>query len=194
MPDDARPRFYLTTSIAYANNKPGIHTLYEVIGADVLARWHRMIGDDTLFLTGTDEHSINIAQTAIDAGRAPREFVDEQVGYFKAAEDALVISADRFIRTTDPDHAEAAREMIRRAYAAGPLGYLVAGPLIEWIGVRNTFITMAVALFGVVLMTLFMRELRGLDDEPIEGGADHLGPVDCVKTTEPARNPSPQPL
>jgi len=117
MPD----RYYLTTSIAYANNKPGIHTLYEVIGADVLARWHRMIGDDTLFLTGTDEHSINIAQTAIDADRSPRDFVDEQVGYFKAAEDALGISADRFIRTTDPDHQEAAREMIRRAHAAGDI-------------------------------------------------------------------------
>ena len=117
MPD----RYYLTTSIAYANNKPGIHTLYEVIGADVLARWHRMIGDDTLFLTGTDEHSINIAQTAIDADRSPRDFVDEQVGYFRAAEDALGISADRFIRTTDPDHQEAAREMIRRAYAAGDI-------------------------------------------------------------------------
>jgi methionyl-tRNA synthetase len=117
MPD----RYYLTTSIAYANNKPGIHTLYEVIGADVLARWHRMLGDDTLFLTGTDEHSINIAQTAIDAGRAPRDFVDEQVGYFKAAEDALGISADRFIRTTDPDHQDAAREMIRRAHAAGDI-------------------------------------------------------------------------
>jgi methionyl-tRNA synthetase len=117
MPD----RYFLTTSIAYANNKPGIHTLYEVIGADVLARWHRMLGDDTLFLTGTDEHSINIAQTAIDAGRSPRDFVDEQVGYFKAAEDALGISADRFIRTTDPDHQEAAREMIRRAHGAGDI-------------------------------------------------------------------------
>ena len=122
MPDDAtRPRYYLTTSIAYANNKPGIHTLYEVIGADVVARWHRMKGDDTRFLTGTDEHSINIAQTAIDAGRAPLEFVDEQVGYFKAAEDALAISADRFIRTTDPDHVEAAQEMVRRAHAAGDI-------------------------------------------------------------------------
>lgn len=74
------------------------------------------------------------------------------------------------------------------AYAAGPLGYLVAGPLIEWIGVRNTFITMAVILFGVVCMTVFLRELKGLDDEPIEGGADHLGALDCVKTTEPARS------
>jgi methionyl-tRNA synthetase len=122
MPDDAvRPRYYLTTSIAYANNKPGIHTLYEVIGADVIARWHRMKGDETRFLTGTDEHSINIAQAALDQGRPAREFVDEQVGHFHTAEDALAITPDRFIRTTDPDHVEAAQEMVRRAYAAGDI-------------------------------------------------------------------------
>ena len=50
-----RARYYLTTAIAYPNNKPGIHTLYEVIGADAIARWHRMLGDDTRFLTGTDD-------------------------------------------------------------------------------------------------------------------------------------------
>ena len=101
-----RARYYLTTSIAYANNKPGLHTLYEVIGADAIARWHRMLGDDTRFLTGTDEHSINIAQAAVDEGRPTREFVDEKVAIFKSAEDALAITPDRFIRTTDPDHVE----------------------------------------------------------------------------------------
>ena len=50
-----RARFFQTTAIAYANNRPGLHTLYEVIGADVIARWHRMKGDETRFLTGTDE-------------------------------------------------------------------------------------------------------------------------------------------
>jgi methionyl-tRNA synthetase len=119
MPD--RPRYYLTTAIAYANNKPGLHTLYEVIGADVIARWHRMKGDSTRFLTGTDEHSINIAQSAVDEGRSARAFVDEKVEYFKAAEDALLISPDRFIRTTDPDHVRAAQEMVRRAYAKGDI-------------------------------------------------------------------------
>jgi methionyl-tRNA synthetase len=119
MPD--RPRYYLTTAIAYANNKPGLHTLYEVIGADVIARWHRMKGDDTRFLTGTDEHSINIAQAAVDEGRPAREFVDEKVGFFKEAEDALAISPDRFIRTTDPDHVRAAQEMVRRAHANGDI-------------------------------------------------------------------------
>jgi methionyl-tRNA synthetase len=116
-----RPRFYLTTAIAYANNKPGVHTLYEVVGADVIARWHRMKGDDTRFLTGTDEHSINIAQSALDEGRSARAFVDEKVGFFKEAEAALAISPDRFIRTTDPDHIESAQEMVRRAYANGDI-------------------------------------------------------------------------
>ena len=116
-----RRSFYLTTSIAYANNKPGIHTLYEVIGADAIARWHRMLGDDTRFLTGTDEHSINIAQAAVDEGRPTREFVDEKVALFHSSEAALGIAPDRFIRTTDPDHVRAAQEMVRRAYANGDI-------------------------------------------------------------------------
>jgi len=117
-PDD---RYYITTSIAYANNRPGLHTLYEVIGADVLARWHRMKGDRTRFLTGIDEHSVNIAQRAAELGMTPKAFVDENVALFKAAEDALLIRPDRFIRTTDPDHVRAAQEMVRRAYASGDI-------------------------------------------------------------------------
>jgi methionyl-tRNA synthetase len=117
MPD----RYYLTTSIAYANNKPGLHTLYEVIGADAIARWHRMTGDETRFLTGTDEHSVNIAMKAAAENRAPKDYVDEMVALFKAAEDALGISPDRFIRTTDPDHVRSAQEMVRRAYANGDI-------------------------------------------------------------------------
>jgi methionyl-tRNA synthetase len=116
-----RRRYYLTTAIAYANNAPGLHTVYEVIGADVIARWHRMLGDDTRFLTGTDEHSVNIAQSAEAEARTPREFVDEKVALFRAAEDALLISPDRFIRTTDPDHYLSAQEMVRRAYDNGDI-------------------------------------------------------------------------
>ena len=121
MPTTDRRRYYLTTAIAYANNRPGLHTLYEVIGADAIARWHRMTGDDTRFLTGTDEHSVNIAQRAAEEGLSPREFVDANVALFRAAEDALSISPDRFIRTTDPDHIESAQEMVRRAYANGDI-------------------------------------------------------------------------
>ena len=114
-------RYYITTAIAYANNKPGLHTLYEVIGADVIARWHRMKGDETRFLTGTDEHSVNIAQKAAELGEATRDFVDEKVALFQAAEAALLISPDRFIRTSDPDHIRSAQEMVRRAYANGDI-------------------------------------------------------------------------
>jgi methionyl-tRNA synthetase len=117
MPD--RSRYYLTTAIAYPNNKPGLHTLYEVIGADVIARWHRMKGDDTRFLTGTDEHSVNIAERARELGQDTKAFVDEMVQLFTDAEDSLLISPDRFIRTTDPDHRRASQEMVRRAYANG---------------------------------------------------------------------------
>src|SRR5262245_52647582 len=117
MPD----RYYLPTSIAYANSRPGIHTLYEVIGSDVIARWYRMKGVPTRFLTGTDEHSINIAQAALDEGRPTKDYLADRVAEFKAAEAALSIAADRFIRTTDPDHIEAAQEMVRRAYANGDI-------------------------------------------------------------------------
>jgi len=114
-------RFYITTAIAYANNKPGLHTLMEVIGADVIARWHRMKGDETRFLTGTDEHSVNIAQKAAELGQTTKDFVSEKVALFQAAEAALLISPDRFIRTSDPDHVKSAQEMVRRAYANGDI-------------------------------------------------------------------------
>jgi methionyl-tRNA synthetase len=121
MPDDTRPRFYLTTAIAYANSQPGIHTLYEVIGADAIARWHRMLGDDTRFLTGTDEHSVNIAMRAAEEGLDPRAFVDAKVELFRSSETALGIAPDRFIRTTDPDHLRASQEFVRRAHANGDI-------------------------------------------------------------------------
>jgi len=114
-------RFYLTTSIPYANNRPGLHTLYEIIGADVIARWKRMNAIETRFLTGTDEHSLNIADRAAQLGRDTREFVDEMATLFKQAEAELLISPDRFVRTTDPDHRLSAQEMIRRAYANGDI-------------------------------------------------------------------------
>src|SRR5947208_2071632 len=120
-PRPDRPRYYLTTSIAYANNKPGLHTLFEVIGADAIARWHRMKGNETRFLTGTDEYSVNIALTAAEQGRDPKAFVDAMVALFRTAADTLQLSPDRFIRTTDLDHQRAVHEMIRRAYASGDL-------------------------------------------------------------------------
>ena len=121
MSDQPRERYYLTTSIAYANNLPGIHTLYEVVASDVIARWYRMCGTPTRFLTGTDEHSVNIAMRAAERGQAPKAFVDEMVGLFLEAEGRLGIAPDRFIRTTDPDHVQAAQEMVRRAHRNGDI-------------------------------------------------------------------------
>ncbi|MFM9128520.1 MAG: class I tRNA ligase family protein, partial [Candidatus Limnocylindrus sp.] len=114
-------RYYLTTAIAYANNKPGLHTLYEVIGADAIARWRRMRGDEVRFLTGTDEYSVNIAARAAEEGMSPKAFVDAKVALFQASEAKLLISPDRFIRTTDADHTLAAQEMVRRSFAAGDI-------------------------------------------------------------------------
>ncbi|MFI5254829.1 MAG: methionine--tRNA ligase [Candidatus Limnocylindrales bacterium] len=116
-----RERYYLTTSIAYANHPPGLHTLYEVVGADAIARWYRMCGTPTRFLTGTDEHSVNIATRAAELGQPPKVFVDEMVERFRDAEDRLLLSPDRFIRTTDPDHVRAAQEIVRRAYRNGDI-------------------------------------------------------------------------
>ena len=114
-------RYYLTTAIAYANNKPGLHTLYEVVAADAIARWHRMVGDEVRFLTGTDEFSVNIAARAAEEGIEPKSFVDRNVALFERSEALLGIAPDRFIRTTDPDHQLAAQEMVRRSHAAGDI-------------------------------------------------------------------------
>src|SRR3954471_5933764 len=118
---DLPERFYLTTSIPYANNRPGLHTLYEVIGADGLARWYRMNGVPTRFLTGSDEHSVNIYERAKELGKDTRAFVDEMVDLFTSAEDALRIAPDRFIRTVDADHRAASQEMVRRAWRNGDI-------------------------------------------------------------------------
>jgi methionyl-tRNA synthetase len=103
------------------DHRPGLHTLYEVVAADAIARWHRMLGDETWFLTGTDEYSVNIAQTAAQQGKPTRDFVDEMVALFRSAEDALGIAPDRFIRTTDADHQRAVHEVIQRCYRNGDL-------------------------------------------------------------------------
>ena len=97
----AKNKFYITTSIAYTNAFPHIGFALESIQADVLARYHRILGDDVFFLTGTDEHGVKIAKTAKSAGKNPQDFVDEISVRFMALKEALNLSADDFIRTTD---------------------------------------------------------------------------------------------
>ncbi|MCX6803346.1 MAG: class I tRNA ligase family protein, partial [Candidatus Diapherotrites archaeon] len=111
--------FYVTTAIDYVNAEPHIGHAYQKIVADVLARWHRLLGEDVFFLTGTDEHGKKVANSAIIAGKSPKEFVDEIAAKFKEAWVALDIVPDRFIRTTDKDHIGVVKEFIEGAIKSG---------------------------------------------------------------------------
>ncbi|MDE1466751.1 methionine--tRNA ligase [Aurantiacibacter sp. D1-12] len=113
--------FYLTTAIHYPNGKPHIGHAYETIAADVLARFHRQMGRDVRFQTGTDEHGLKMAQKARDLGVTPRELADEMSGYFRDLFDKLDISYDRFIRTSEDVHHTASQEIWRRMEANGDL-------------------------------------------------------------------------
>ncbi len=96
-----RKKFYITTSIAYTNAPPHIGFAYELVLSDVIARFHRMAGEDVFFLTGTDEHGTKIQKAAEKAGKTPEEFVNEISERFKELDKILNISIDNFIRTTD---------------------------------------------------------------------------------------------
>jgi methionyl-tRNA synthetase len=95
---------YITTPIYYVNDVPHIGHAYTTIIADTLARYSRMIGHETLFLTGTDEHGQKIEEAAKSRGKQPQAYADEISGKFKALWDEFDISYDKFIRTTDDDH------------------------------------------------------------------------------------------
>jgi methionyl-tRNA synthetase len=98
------PRFYLTTAIDYANGDPHIGHALEKIGADAIARYRRLAGDDVYFLMGMDEHGQKVAQAAAAGDVTPQVFVDRVAERFTDTWKRLGISNDRFIRTTEPDH------------------------------------------------------------------------------------------
>ena len=113
-------RFYLTTAIDYANGDPHIGHAYEKIGADVIARYRRLAGDDVHFLIGMDEHGQKVAQAAAERGVPPQAFVDDLAERFRSMWTRLNISNDQFIRTTDPDHKAGVRAFIKRAHSSSP--------------------------------------------------------------------------
>ena len=113
-------KFYLTTAIDYANGDPHIGHAYEKIGADAIARYHRLRGDDVYFLTGLDEHGQKVAQAAAERGVSPQAFVDEMAGRFNTMWQRLSISHDRFMRTTDADHKRGVRALITRIHETSP--------------------------------------------------------------------------
>jgi methionyl-tRNA synthetase len=105
-------KFYVTTPIYYVNDVPHIGHGYTTIAADVLARWHRLRGDDVFFLTGTDEHGAKVAESAAAAGQHPQEFCDAVSARFVQVWKSLNISNDAFIRTTNPDHVAAVGQFL----------------------------------------------------------------------------------
>ena len=119
MSDDRR--FYITTAIDYANGAPHMGHAIEKIGADAMARYRRLRGDDVHFLMGMDEHGLKVLQSADAAGTSPQAWVDDIAAQFARVWDRLAISHDDFVRTTQPRHRPAVEEMIRRISEAGDL-------------------------------------------------------------------------
>ena len=96
--------YYLTTPIYYVNAQPHLGHAYTTIVCDAVARWHRLLGDDVYFLTGTDEHGLKIQQAAEAAGTTPQAFTDSIAPLFQKAWERLNISHNDFIRTTEQRH------------------------------------------------------------------------------------------
>ena len=114
-------KFYITTAIDYVNSLPHIGTAYEKIGADVLARWHRLLGDDVRFQMGNDEHSINVQKAAKAAGKPPKQYCNEMRVGFEDVWKKLEISYDGFIQTSDPHHEQGVKKFFADIMATGDI-------------------------------------------------------------------------
>jgi len=113
------PPYYLTTPIYYVNDAPHVGTAYTTVNADALARWHRLLGDDVFFVTGTDEHGAKIVEAAEAHGASPQEWTDRTSARFAEAWKRLDISYDDFIRTTEPRHYAVVQQFLQRVYDNG---------------------------------------------------------------------------
>ncbi|WP_319467724.1 methionine--tRNA ligase [uncultured Pseudodesulfovibrio sp.] len=114
-------RFYITTPIYYVNAKPHLGHAYTTTVADSLSRFHRLMGEETYFLTGTDEHGDKIVQAAEANGQSPQEYVDTISGLFRDMWPNMNISNNDFIRTTEPRHVEVVQEILQKVYDSGDI-------------------------------------------------------------------------
>jgi methionyl-tRNA synthetase len=112
-------RFYVTTPIYYVNDAPHIGHAYTTITADALARWHRLKGEEVMFLTGTDEHGLKVKRSAEANGLSPQEQADRYSSRFRDTWALLDISNDDYIRTTEPRHHRAVKALMQAAYDNG---------------------------------------------------------------------------
>ena len=117
----AKPKYYLTTAIAYTSGTPHIGNVYEIVLTDFLARFKRLEGYDVRFQTGTDEHGQKIEEKAAAAGVTPKAFVDKVAGDIRRIWDEMDIDYDRFIRTTDEDHVAAVQALFEKLYKQGDI-------------------------------------------------------------------------
>ena len=117
----SKPKYYITTAIAYTSGKPHIGNTYEAVLADAIARYKRQQGYDVFFQTGTDEHGQKIELKAEEAGVTPKEFVDNVSGQIKGIWDLMNTSYDKFIRTTDADHEKQVQKIFKKMYAKGDI-------------------------------------------------------------------------
>lgn len=113
--------FYVTTPIYYVNGAPHIGHAYTTIIGDVIAAYHRQLGEDVFYMTGTDEHGLKVQREAEKVGKTPLELADENSGKFRALFDRFKIKYDRFIRTTEPEHARVVTELYRRMFERGDI-------------------------------------------------------------------------
>jgi len=128
--------FYVTTAISYPNGVPHIGHAYEVIATDAIARFKRLEGREVYFLTGTDEHGIKMVQTAAAQGVTPRELADRNAAEFKKLAEALNISNDDFIRTTEQRHHDST-QAIWKKMAATQNGDIFQSTYKGWYSVRD---------------------------------------------------------
>ncbi|MEL7408943.1 MAG: class I tRNA ligase family protein, partial [Cyanobacteria bacterium J06558_2] len=125
---------YITTPIYYVNDKPHIGHAYTTIACDVWARWQRLMGRETFFLTGTDEHGQKVQQSAEKAGISPQAFTDDVSQRFRDLANDLDISHDDFIRTTEPRHHQSAQAFWQKLVDAGAI---YEGKYAGWYSVKD---------------------------------------------------------
>ena len=113
--------FYLTTTLPYVNSDPHIGFALEIVNADTIARYQRLLGKEVVFNTGTDEHGLKIFRKAEEQGVSPQEYVDEYAARFEKLKEALNLSYTNFIRTTDSNHKIAAQEFWKKCDANGDI-------------------------------------------------------------------------
>lgn len=111
--------FYVTSAIYYVNDAPHVGHTYEIVACDVIARYHRLRGEKVFFLTGTDEHSQNVVRAGAERGMSPQDWTDEIVPKWRSAFDAILVSNDDFIRTSEQRHVERVQRFLGLLYDRG---------------------------------------------------------------------------